>query len=121
VLVTRTVGTVIHLRTAPTSIETLPSESLWVKVYAGYDPVSGKRHYLYEVVPAGRRAAVEAAVKVTTRLLHEVDGRRNHKARATVNQLLDRYLAVVDLESPRARPTSATSTSMCDRCSVRCR
>lgn len=30
-------------------IETLPSGSLRVKVYAGVDPISGKRHYLTEV------------------------------------------------------------------------
>jgi integrase len=73
-----------------------------VKVYAGYDPVSGKRHYLDEVVPAGPRAAAEAE-KVRTRLLHEVDERRNPKTRATVNQLLDRYLETLDVE-----PTTRT-------------
>lgn len=66
------------------AIEKLPSGSLRVKVYAGYNPVSGKRHYLDEVVPAGPRAAAEAE-KVRTRLLHEVDERRNPKTRATVN------------------------------------
>lgn len=54
------------------SIETLPSGSLRVKVYAGYDPVSGRRHYFDEVVPTGPRAAAEAE-RVRTRLLHEVD------------------------------------------------
>src|SRR4051794_27962304 len=84
------------------SIETLPSGSLRVKVYAGYDPVSGRRHYLDEVVPAGPRAAAEAE-KVRTRLLHEVDERRNPKTRATVDQLLDRYLETLDVE-----PTTGT-------------
>lgn len=84
------------------AIETLPSGSLRVKVYAGYDPVTGKRHYLDEVVPAGSRAAAEAE-KVRARLLHEVDERRNPKTRATVNQLLDRYLESLDVE-----PTTRT-------------
>jgi integrase len=84
------------------AIERLPSGSLRVKVYAGFDPVSGKRHYLDEVVPAGPRAAAEAE-KVRTRLLHEVDERRNPKTRATVNQLLDRYLETLDVE-----PTTRT-------------
>jgi integrase len=84
------------------SIETLPSGSLRVKVYAGYDPVSGRRHYLDEVVPAGPRAAAEAE-KVRTRLLHEVDERRNPKTRSTVNQLLDRYLETLAVE-----PTTRT-------------
>jgi integrase len=84
------------------SIETLPSGSLRVKMYAGYDPVSGRRHYLDEVVPAGPRAASEAE-KARTRLLHEVDEQRNPKTRATVNQLLDRYLETLNVE-----PTTRT-------------
>ena len=84
------------------SIERLPSGSLRVKVYAGYDPVSGRRHYLDEVVPAGPRAAAEAE-RVRTRLLHEVDEQRNPKTRATVDQLLDRYLETLDVE-----PTTRT-------------
>src|SRR4051794_24080297 len=42
------------------SIETLPSGSLRVKVYAGYDPVPSRRHHLDEMVPAGTRPAAEA-------------------------------------------------------------
>jgi integrase len=38
-------------------IETLPSGSLRVRVYAGVDPISGKRHHLTEVIPAGKDAA----------------------------------------------------------------
>ena len=34
-----------------------PSGSLRVRVYAGVDPISGKRHYLSEVTPAGKDAA----------------------------------------------------------------
>jgi integrase len=37
-------------------IEELPSGSLRVKIYAGTDPVSGKRHDLTEVIPAGPKA-----------------------------------------------------------------
>jgi len=38
-------------------IETLPSGSLRVRVCAGTDPLSGKRHYLTETIPAGPKAA----------------------------------------------------------------
>jgi integrase len=48
-------------------IETLPSGSLRVKVYAGEDPISKRRHYLTEVVPAGPKATQEAE-KIRTRL-----------------------------------------------------
>src|SRR5207244_8974365 len=47
-------------RWASAQIETLPSGSLRVRVYAGIDPVSKKRHYLVETVPAGPKAAAEA-------------------------------------------------------------
>jgi hypothetical protein len=43
-------------------IETLSSGSLRVKVYAGIDPLSGKRPYLTETVPAGPRALAEATM-----------------------------------------------------------
>ncbi|MFE2618241.1 hypothetical protein ACFXA2_32020 [Micromonospora chalcea] len=58
-------------------------------VYAGVDPISGKRHYLTEVIPAGRTAAKEAE-KARTRLLAQVDERRNPRTRATLDQLLAR-------------------------------
>ncbi len=78
-------------------IEKLPSGSLRVRVYAGIDPVSKKRHHLVEVVPAGPKAAKEAE-KVRVRLLNQVDERRNPRTRATLNQLLDRWLDVAELE-----------------------
>ncbi len=78
-------------------VEVLPSGSFRVRVYAGIDPLSGKRHYLTEVVPAGPKAAKEAE-KVRTRFLAEVDERRNPRTNATVNQLVDRYLGVLEIE-----------------------
>ena len=78
-------------------IETLPSGSLRVRVYAGIDPISGKRHYLVEVIPAGKDAARQAE-KARTRLLAEVDERRNPRTKATVAQLMERYLGVLQIE-----------------------
>jgi integrase/DNA-binding transcriptional regulator YhcF (GntR family) len=78
-------------------IETLPSGSLRVRVYAGLDALSGKRNYLVETVPAGPKAAAEAE-KVRRRLVHQVDERRNPRTKATVNQLMDRYLELLDVE-----------------------
>ncbi|NJC70823.1 tyrosine-type recombinase/integrase [Planosporangium thailandense] len=79
-------------------IEVLPSGSLRVRVYAGTDPVTRKRHYLVETVPGGRGAEREAE-RVRTRLLGQVDERRNPRTRATLDQLLDRWLDVVELEA----------------------
>src|SRR4051794_2972979 len=83
-------------------IEVLPSGSLRVRVYAGIDPLTKKRHYLVETVPAGPGAQREAE-KVRTRLLSQVDEKRNPRTRATVNQLLDRWLAVAELEANTRR------------------
>jgi hypothetical protein len=66
-------------------------------VYAGIDPITRKKHHLTEVVPAGPKAAKEAE-KVRTKLLAEVDQRRNPRTNATVNQLLERYLGVLRVE-----------------------
>lgn len=79
------------------NISTLPSGSLRVKVYAGIDPVTGKEHWLREVVPAGPNAPKEAE-KVRTRLLAQVDQKRNARTSATVNQLLDRYFEYLHVE-----------------------
>ncbi|MFG3298861.1 hypothetical protein [Micromonospora chersina] len=79
-------------------IEELPSGSLRVKVYAGIDPITRKRHYLTETIPAGPTARKEAD-KARTRFLAQVDERRNPRTRATVDQLLDRWLEVLDVEA----------------------
>lgn len=77
------------------SIDELPSGALRVRVYAGTDPVSKRRNYLTEVVPAGPKAGTQAdAARV--RLLSQLDERRNPRTNATVNQLLDKYLDVLD-------------------------
>lgn len=83
------------------SIETLPSGALRVSVYAGIDPVTKRRLYLKETVPSGPKASQEAE-KVRTRLQNQVDEKRNPRTVATVGQLIDKYMAVVEL-APSAR------------------
>ena len=80
------------------SIDRLPNGGLRVRVHAGYDAVTGKRHRLVEIIPPGpdARARAEAA---RTRMLNEVDERRNPRTSATVNQLLDRYLEMIDVSA----------------------
>src|SRR4051794_17228762 len=58
------------------SIETLRSGALRVRVYAGVDPLTGKRHYATEVVPAGPRAKRDAEA-VRARLVQTVAERRS--------------------------------------------
>lgn len=78
------------------SVEELPSGALRVSVYAGIDAVSGRRHYLREIVPAGPKAASNAE-KVARRLAAQVDERRNPRTATTVDQLLDKYLDTLDV------------------------
>jgi len=59
--------------------------------------VPKKKHYLVETIPAGPRAAREAE-KARTKLLAQVDEKRNPRTRATVAQLMERYFEVLDVE-----------------------
>jgi integrase len=79
------------------SIDELPSGAFRVRVYAGVDPVSKRRHDLVETIPAGPQAE-KLAEEARVRLLNQVYEQRNPRTKATVNQLLDRYLAEADLE-----------------------
>lgn len=73
------------------NIELLPSGALRVRVYAGQDPVTKRRHSLVETVPAGPKAW-ERAEEIRLGFLADIRKRRNPQTTATVNQLLDRYL-----------------------------
>src|SRR3954469_7277491 len=75
-------------------IETLPSGSLRVRVYAGIDPVTRKRRYLVETIPASPAAAQEAET-VRARLLHEVREGRNQQVRELEDEIRDEAPAPV--------------------------
>jgi integrase len=75
------------------SIDELPSGALRVRVYAGVDPVTKRRHDLIEIIPAGPGAERQAE-QARVRLLAEVQERRNPRTSATVDQLLDQYLTL---------------------------
>jgi integrase len=79
------------------SIEELPSGGLRVSVYAGTDPLTGRRHYLRESIPASPSAHAEAQ-KALHRLANQVDERRNPRTNAAVDQLLDRHFELAELE-----------------------
>jgi hypothetical protein len=87
--------------TAWRGIYELPSDVLRVRVYAGMGPISRRRIYLTEVVPAGPKAG-QVAERVT-RLLNRVDERRSPRTRATVAQLLDKWLEVLDVDPSTRR------------------
>ena len=78
------------------SIDELPSGALRVRVHGGEDSLSGKRHTLVEIIPDGPKAAAQAEA-ARTRLIAQVDERRNPRTSATLDQLLDRYLETLDV------------------------
>ena len=67
------------------------------------DPISKRRLYLTEFVPAGPKAG-QVAERIRTRLLGQLDERRSPRTRATIGQLLDRWLQVLDVD-PSTRRT----------------
>ena len=73
------------------SIDALPSGALRVRVYAGTDPITKRRHDLVDVVPAGPKAW-DQADEVRRRFLAQIKERRSPRTTATIDQLLDRYL-----------------------------
>jgi integrase len=84
------------------SIRRLKSGSLQVRVYAGVDPVTKKDLYLTAVIPPGPRQEKQAE-KARTRLLSQVDEKRNPKTRATVAQLMTGYFSVLDADTQTVR------------------
>ncbi|GGP42087.1 tyrosine-type recombinase/integrase [Saccharothrix coeruleofusca] len=72
--------------------------SLRVKVYAGIDPVTGKRVYLNETVPGTDRAARKKAEKALTRLLAEADAQRAPTSSVTLAYTINEWLKASELE-----------------------
>ena len=85
------------------TVDVLPSGALRVRVYAGKDPVCGRRHDLVEIVPAGPKAAPQADA-VRTCLFNQVDERRHPQTSATVDQLLDRHFEMATLAPTTLAP-----------------
>ncbi|HET9871928.1 MAG TPA: tyrosine-type recombinase/integrase [Propionibacteriaceae bacterium] len=79
------------------SVDVLPSGAFRVRVYAGRDPLTRRPVYLSQVVPSGPNASQEAE-RIRVRMLGDIDERRNTNTRATVNQLIDRWLGVLDVD-----------------------
>jgi integrase len=83
------------------SIDTLASGSVRVRVYAGVDVLTGKDHYLSEVIPAGPRAAA-LAEEARARLVELVASGKQPKTNATISQLLRSHLDFL-APDPRSR------------------
>lgn len=72
--------------------------SLRVIVYAGTDPVTGKRAYLRETVKGTDKAAYKRAEKVMNRLLVQVDGQRSATSSVSMAYAIDEWLRTSEVE-----------------------
>jgi integrase len=72
------------------SIDRLDSGSIRVRVDAGADPITGKRHRPTVIVPPGPDDQHQAEVALT-RLLNEVDEQRHPKTQVNVAHLVGKY------------------------------
>ncbi|XVV02728.1 tyrosine-type recombinase/integrase [Actinosynnema sp. CA-248983] len=79
------------------SIDTLPSGALRVRVYAGIDPITRKRHDLTEVIPAGPNAEAKAR-EVRDGFLRQVDERSNPLTKASVGFIVRHHIEKARLE-----------------------
>ncbi|WP_367131505.1 tyrosine-type recombinase/integrase [Saccharothrix sp. HUAS TT1] len=76
----------------------LPSGSLKVRVYAGKDPLTGKKNFLTETISHKTPDYRKVAERTRTKLLNQVDERRAPRTTATVNMLMDRYEQHLDVD-----------------------
>ena len=96
----------------------LPSGGLRVRVYGGVEPLTKKQIYLRETIPPGPKAQATAE-RTLTRLQNQVAEKRHPRTSATLNQLLDRWVASVDVAPHTKRSYHATSGSTSVLCSAR--
>ncbi|WP_142003372.1 site-specific integrase [Amycolatopsis cihanbeyliensis] len=74
------------------------ASSLRVVVYAGADPVTGRRSYLREKVDGTDKAAYRQAEKVLNKLLTKVNEQRAPSSSATLSYAIDEWLRTTELE-----------------------
>lgn len=72
-------------------------------MYAGIDPVTKRRHYLRETIPANAPKAAEAAERAVRRLQTQVDERRQPRTNANLSQLIKRHLELAELDETTRR------------------
>lgn len=84
-------------RRARSSIDVLPSGSLRIRVYAGQDVLTGKQHYISEVVKPGPHAQ-ELAEQAKHRLVDEIHADRHVKTHGSVVQLIEEHLKIAEIE-----------------------
>lgn len=74
-------------------LEQLPSGSFRAKVYAGTDPITGKKRYLVETCKTEAEAQ-----QAQTKMQRQVDENKQPKSKITVGQAIEQWLDVAALE-----------------------
>jgi integrase len=77
--------------------------SLQVRVFAGFDPVTGKRRYLARTIRGTDRAAYRLAEKALTKLQAQVDKQRAPESSISLSYALDEWLAGNEIEDTTRR------------------
>jgi integrase len=72
--------------------------SLRVVVYAGLDPVTGKRVYLRETIPGTTKAAYKHANTALNKLLSQVAEQRSANSSVTLGYAIDEWMRTSELE-----------------------
>ena len=68
-------------------------DGLQVQVYAGRDPLTGRKRWVSRQVPGSGRAAMKQAKQIEAQLMAEVGAGRHQRSAMTLAQLLDEWLA----------------------------
>src|SRR5215213_9366304 len=81
---------------------------LQVQVYAGRDPLTGRKRYVSQQVPGQTKAAMRQAKQIEAQLLEEIGAGRHKGSRSrTMAELLERWLEW----RPTVRPIAPTTVS----------
>jgi integrase len=91
-------------------------DGLQVQVYAGRDPLTGRKRYVSQQVPGQTKASLREAKQVEARLLEEVGAGQHRGSRArTMAELLERWLEWRPTVKPIAPTTVASYRAALDR------
>lgn len=74
-------------------------KTLRVIVYAGVDPVTGKRSYLRETIDGTDKVARKRAEKALNRMLAQVDGQRSAPSSTSLSFALDEWMRTNEIEA----------------------
>jgi integrase len=100
-------------------IEQLPSGRFRAAVYAGKDPVTGKKIYLKETLPSE-----SLAIEAQNRMLAQVEAGTHPNRSATVATLMKAWMEVADHElttrETRLRPPGRAGRHRPERSSMGC-